>query len=447
MPARPSFAAFALLVVTPLGACGRPPRDSPPEAAARAASAPSPSAPAEPRWRVPPCPLRYELRTEEVFTGEHGKPTRLLSLFDVSLAPKGERVELTTGVTYWFKRGKYLPYAQRTRELAPVELAIDPDGRTVREAAGPSQIFRALGTQGGFVSLFPPLPGPASGARTTWRIERPESTVRHNGLHVADKPQPDWRAGGVAPLDLEVRITSAAPVAGGAPALTLASAGKDIYAPPSPPAAEGLALKFSALGDVRAEHVVLASGRLLRATFERHADLRFDAAGNLMRSRLDQRSEAHLVGACDGPTLPPLAPALGREERAIAALGELAVAVYEGKRGDALARLDGALRRAHGDDALWRTVGRFREGAGESAWPMPLFVEDEDVRGDAEGVTVTMRSNVRHPTAANTMTPVRFEARLAERGGAFVVTQIAGSFEIEPGKAERLAITPARLVP
>jgi hypothetical protein len=167
-----------------------------------------------------------------------------------------------------------------------------------------------------------------------------------------------------------------------------------------------------------------------------------------MRSRYTQRSDAHLVAACDGPTEATLAPVLSREERAIAAVGDLRLALDSEDRQAAVATwFSPGLRKARGDPAIVATIERYRKGAGATWWPLPVFIKDDDVVTRPDRIEVAVTTNVPSPTSAHSVTGVKFLFEMIELEGRFLVDRVTATFEIEPGNAQLLEIARARLFP
>jgi hypothetical protein len=318
----------------------------------------------------------------------------------------------------------------------PLELVTD--GRALRPAVATS-LWSGLGTQGGLGWLFPDLSG------TVWAFPVDTRMLNQNGMSAlqsqAFELTPPQRTS-VFPLRLE----SASSPDG---RLVVRARGPEQWSSRSPDGGANDLAVLDRKGEIRTEHVLLPNGRLLRAHLERDVDLALDVKGTTspmpMRSRITQRSDAHLVAACDGPTEPPLEPVLTREEKAIAAVGALDVAVYTpDKRGAAPEAFSAAVRK-QGDKAILATIDRYQRGRGDHAWAFPGHVRDEDVVVQADRIVVTEHGAVKHPTRANTNTPVTFRFEVVEEGGRFVVDRITSHYELEPGNAQLLEIARGRL--
>jgi hypothetical protein len=161
-----------------------------------------------------------------------------------------------------------------------------------------------------------------------------------------------------------------------------------------------------------------------------------------------QRSDAHLVSACDGPTEPRLEPILTREERAIAVVGDLAVALYADKRpASAIEAFSRRLRGAHGDEAIFQTIDRFRKGGGDMWWPVPVFVKDDDVASTPDRIELSVSNNMKSPSREHTLTPATFHFDVVEEDGHLVIDRVVAAFDVEPGRARVFEISKEHLLP
>jgi len=322
---------------------------------------------------------------------------------------------------------------------AAIELATD--GRHWAEREGSAMLFAAGGSQIGLVLLFPDLPeSNTQGATTDWRITFPlkrdviateAARGRDPGLNAAS-------ANGSAldtasePLLAKVRLEDWTQVSGvSAAVLTM----KATY----PVNAQILDSNWShdiKLPDTRitgemsleGRYLVLQTGRLLRATVDMTGttDMTWAQPGQppqTMRQTRLMHMQAHLVGACDGPTEQPVKAQLSREDVAIDACGALAVAVGEGARAEALSILSPELRQAHGDEALWTTLATYVRSRGQRALPPPVFVEDSNVSSGTD-VVIVVEGSTQDQSQSNTMTPVEVEFTMRGTTHGWLVRRI-----------------------
>lgn len=421
--------------VTCTGACAGP---HPSSTAPTALTPPPPAA----RWSLPACPLRYELLTTETFDTPPGPPMGLVTFALLDETAAGGRLEVRVTPTFALEQGKYRPFVRPDRGFAPFELTTD--GRSWREE-GVARPMLALGSQGGLAWLFPPVPDPIA---HSWSLPLAEASLNRNGIAAFDSRSEAFSLGRTVPFPLDQTLEVRADGT-----TVLRAHGPERWSSRSSPGADDFAV-LERDGDLRTEHVLLPSGRLLRAHLERDVALTFTVKGapaggaNPIRSRITQRSDAHLVSACDGPTAPSLAPHLSREERAIDAVGELGMAVLEPSSGQTpQAWLSSGLRKARGDRAIAATIARYRKAHGGDAWPLPVLVRDEDIVTLPDRVVVAATTSVRSPSTADTTTPVKFRFDVIEEDGRPVVNRIVGAYELEPGQRELLVIAHDRLAP
>jgi hypothetical protein len=429
-----------LLPLVLLGACAAPlvpvgpaairPDVSPPIGPVPAAS------PSTVRWALPPCPLRYEILTTERFAPALGSATELVTFMTVDATTSGGHLELKATPTSAMKNGKYRPYAVPDTGFLPLALATD--GARWRRLDASSVLYTAFGSQGGLAWLLPDLPDAGEGS---WPFPVDERTLNQNGVWFASSRNvmsPPASETVLGPLRQEASRADGR--------LVLRARGPERWSSSSGPGAFAV---LDRQGEIRTEHVVLANGRVLGAHLERDVELTFTVQQREpMRSRLEQRSDAHLVSACDGPTEPRLEPVLTREERAIAAVGELAVALVAETRPPST--LDAFSRRArsgHKDEAIFQTIDRFRKDRGDTWWPLPLFVEDGDVASTPDRIELTLSTNLKSPSRSHTVTPAAFRFEIVEEDGRLVIDRVTAAFALEPGHARVLEIAKGVLFP
>lgn len=384
------------------------------------------------RWAPPSCPLRYQVLVTETFDGA-GAATKLVTYMTADLTPSAVGVEVHIVPTIALEEGKYRPYAVPDRGFPSFPLTTD--GTRWQSPTGGTLLYTAYGTQGGLAWLFPDL-------ASSWAFPIDEQRLPQNGLSALNSTAiAMMRPGKIVTFPLaEERSTTPDG------RLVVRSRGPELWS--SRQGADDLAV-LERKGEIRAEHVLLPNGRLLRAHLERDVALTFTVEKSApISGRITQRSDAHLVSACDGPTESALEPVLTREERAIAAVGDLGSALYDdARRATAVDAFTPALRLARGDAAILETVERYRRDRGERWWPIPVFVSDDDVTTRPDRVEVTARTTVRSPTRKHSVTSVVFVFGLVESGGHFLVDHVTARFEIEPGRAQLLEIGKARLLP
>ena len=407
------------------------------------ASAPSKADEVPPRWSLPSCPLRYEILTREVMRDEFNKePNEALSFLtlEATATPSGMALQLES--KGWLKRGKHLPFAVPDRDYPALSLATDGSSWSSAQA---SFLLTGLGSQGGLAWLFPSLPQRGKGE---WRFQVDQRMLNMSGVRL-----PSSRDLKALPPDEAVSFVLAQEVVrredGG---WLIRSSGPERWSsktdPNSPP-------HFAALeraGSVRAEHVLLPNGRVLRAKLEREVDLKLTMGEAGRQLKVLQHSEAHLVAACDGPTEPTLAPKLTREERAIAAAGDLGFALLsEAAPGTVSNMFSQELRRLHGEQTLLETLARFRKTFPEKQpwWPLPLYLpNDEDVV--ASDKSVQLHQSLSVPVSSKSQAHADFVLTLVEEGGRTVVAEVTVQLsEPEPNQPTKalLEISRRRLFP
>ena len=402
------------------------------------------------RYSVPDCTVRYQVSTVERMASSYpGVPQDaraadgIDTLFEVEAHPRelsGVRGwELLPVVTTYVRRGRYRPFARPDSLYAAIELATD--GRHWVEHEGSAMLFRAGGSQIGLVLLFPYLPeSSAKGATTDWQITFPlnrdviateAARGRHPGL--AGAPTNGSALDTAAePMLAKVRLEDWTQVRG-VPAAAFSM--KATY----PVNARILDSKWSQdfnLPDTRltgkmsleGRYLVLETGRLLRATVDMTGttDMNWAQPGQppqTMRQTRSMHMQAHLVGACDGPTEQPVNAQPSREDAAIDGCGALAVAVGEGARAQSLSILSPELRHAHGDEALWTTLATYVRSRGQRALPPPVFVEDSNVKSAAD-VVIVVDGLTEDRSQSNTVTPVEVKFTMHETAHGWLVRRI-----------------------
>lgn len=403
-----------------------------------AATSPSPSPPPRVRWALPTCPLRYEVLTTERFEGTppYGA-TELVTFLSVDAATIASGLELRLSSTAAMKNGKHRPYAVPDTGFPPLVVATDGARWHV---VGDSVLFAGLGSQGGLAWLFPDLPDET---KSSWDFPVDPSRLNQNGVSVLRSSSlPALGKGKTIVWSLREE-TSTSPDG----RLVVRARGPERWSSRSPGGGDFAVLDRE--GEIRTEHVVLPSGRLLRAHLERDVNLTFTVEkSEPIRSRLVQRSDAHLVAACDGPTEASLAPVLTREERAIALVGDLAVALYAEKRPPSTVEaFSSSLRAARGDKAILAAIDRYRKGRGESWWPVPVLIDDDDIVTRADRLELNVKTNVVSPSHKDTRTSVKFRFDVVETGGRLFIDRVVAAFELEPGQGEVLEIAKDRVFP
>jgi hypothetical protein len=368
----------------------------------------------------------------------------------VDAKPRDGRLELGLSVFAQPVTSKHHPriFAE-TGYAAPL---IETDGVRWTEVDGPTQAWSALGTQGGLVWFFPPLPPRGEpGATVAWEIRRPSSAgVLATESRRGSRRLPAMRPGKAepeehdAPIVAEVRFERWEETGRERVAHLVMTARYDLAGATTAPLRD-----VSLRGEARftGRYAVLASGRLLSAEIE--SDTNVEMTSTMTGSASTQHhiqhadKKMHLVSACDGATTSRLDRAPTREERAIADYAATWQAIVAGDRDKALTGYAAALRRKHGDSKLWNAILAYRAERGERALMAPALLSDDDVRADASVVRLRTHGATPDRSTTNTETPVVVEVTLREENGRFVVAELRGELEIAKGRV--LEITDARL--
>lgn len=418
-----------------------------------------------PRWAVPSCPLAYEVAVLESIdlAGPASKTagSRLETFVELAATARDGKMELTAGVASQPLVGRHRSYVPpEKRHARPI---VETDGVRWTERDGHTQLWSAMGTQGGLAWYFPALPASGEpGASVTWEAGRADA---------AEVYETEKRRGGWGELFARAEQAQAAALASSGHAHESTFAVKD----PRVPGFVVRLERWSEEGGQRIAHLsmtgdhvqdaggallsspitmhvstrwkgsyeVLSSGRLLSATIEKDADVAMSSDGHDQQQKQHATMRASLVKACDGPTRPPLAVPPTREERAIRAWTETwRLISAEPDQPAALAHFDPVLRKQHGDASLWRTFGEYKTLRGDRALMPALLVSDEDVRVEGEVVRLRVHGQTKVPTEANTVTGVDVDVTLRETGGQFLVTELRAVKD--PGFT-LLEVSPARL--
>jgi len=419
-----------------------------------------PTAPA-PRYALPSCPLAYEAMIVESTEMEGAPPqgASVQTMMKIAMTADGARMQLAPIVVAQPALGRHRPFVFPQDGFAWPRL--QTDGRAISEVDGPTQIWSAMGTQGGLVWFFPPMPeSAAAGASTAWEIahavaadvlateSRRGTNAQRAPVPAAARSAPTERA--AKPIRADVRFDHWSEERGQRVAhltMTAQVATEESMPGGLPPGPGQPGMHMKAEGRWRGSYAVLPSGRLLSAEVQKHVDLTLDAtlaaasADSAIPSRtpqkhtMDTTMKLHLVGACDGPTAPRVIPDPTREERAIVAYADTYAAIVQGNKDEALAGLDPALRKKQGDAALWAALSAYRQERGERALPPPVMLRDDDVGGDASGIRLKLQGSTRDgSTPQNVTTPLAFEVVLREEGGRFVVTSLRSELELAKGR-------------
>lgn len=360
-----------------------------------------------PRYAIPTCPLRYEMKAVETSHME-GMPAAmeekigntLLTFATIDARPIGQRLELVAGVSAQPLMGKHRASLPPDTSYAPVHL--ETAGTRWTERDGPTQLFDSLGTQGGIAWFFPELPASgAVGASTDWEVPQVPS-IDILKTEVARGPRPGLKeqlerakaaatpsapANAIPPVRMRV-IVERWTEEKGEKVVELSATGTAHVSDATASAVVGLAV--TATFTYRGAYRVTSTGRLLRATIEKHGviDMRGPDPQSSQRHTQHTSRGMSLVAACDGPTEPSLMTPLTLEERAIKAWMETWTAFGSGERDKVLSALDPALRTKHIDARLWEALTSYKALRGESALPPPVMVLDEDV--SVAGATVRL---------------------------------------------------------
>lgn len=400
------------------------------------------------RWAIPSCPLGYEMltrETTEMAGAPAGHPVELETFALVDAKPRDGLLELALSIFSQPATSKHRPriFAEKGY-AAPI---LQTDGTHWTERDGPTQAWSALGTQGGLVWFFPPLPSRGEpGATVAWEIGRADTASvlatearrgsrgltapagaqkeEANAPVVAEVRLERWEEPGVAHLTMEARYDLAKATAAPVPGVTVRGEAR-----------------------FKGSYVVLASGRLLSAEVRSDSNIEMDWAmgGKTSTQHHVQHAEKklHLVSACDGPTAPKLDRVPTREERAIADYATTWQAIANKDRDKALSGFTTALRKKHGDARLWNALVAYRTEREDGALMPPLLLQDDDVSADAAAVRLRTHGTTPDRSQSNVRTPVRVEVTLREENGRFAVAELRGELEIVKGRV--LDVSESRL--
>ena len=362
--------------------------------------------PVEPqlRYALPTCPLRYEMNTVETSHME-GMPvameekmgTTFVTFATIDARPRGQQLELVAGVSAQPLPGKHRASLPPETGYAPVHL--ETDGTRWIERDGPTEIFDALGTQGGLQWFFPELPASgAVGASTDWEVQRAVATdvwkiEGARGSRPALKEQLARAQAAAAAAGRAAPAEPAKPIPSprlkvvverwreekGVKVVDLAVSGTDQVSDATASSITGLTV--TATFTYRGTYRVTATGRLLRASIEKDGviDMRGPDAESSQHHTQHTTRTMNLVAACDGPTEATLLTPLTLEERAIKAWNEIWIAFMSGERDKVLAAFDPALRTKHGDARIWEALSSYKTLRGDRALAPAVMVRDEDV--------------------------------------------------------------------
>ena len=454
-----SVAAFVLPLFA--GCAPAPPASLPPARRANVAPVEVP-----PRYAIPTCPLRYEMKTVETSHMEGMSPalaeragTALLTFATIDARPSGQQLELVAGVSIQPLMGKHRASLPPDTGYAPVHL--ETDGARWIERDGPTQLFDSLGTQGGLQWFFPDLPASGEvGASTDWEIRRaPTNDVWSTEVARGSRPglkETLDRAGAAAAAAAPAASAKAIPPSRvkviverwsdekGVKVVDLSASSTEHVSDEAASALVGLAV--TATFTYRATYRVTATGRLLRATIEK------DGVVDMLGA--DPRSSQHhtqhtsrsmnLVAACDGPTEATLMAPLTLEERAIKAWMDLWTAFTSGEREKVLSALDPALRTKHGDTRLWEALTTFKTLRGERALAPALMVRDEDVSTAGATVRLVIHGVTPDPNSKSQM-PLDVVITLRDGGDRWFAESMRADLTLDEGR-NLLEISRDRLV-
>lgn len=373
------------------------------------------------RYRVPPCALRYEARATLTV-----RETAIRGLTPVETWTTFDATPSTTGVTltanariFPMNAARVRAYPQDLPPRPPVVIAYG-DGTHLSEQSGPSLVYDGIPQHTiGLSVLFPDLPDAAAGSVREWKLDVPSG----------------------APIMARVRLDGWTTISG-MRAATLSMEGTQqlashmVHMTGGPETAQRTVTPGSAT--MTGRYVVLASGRLLRASVDRAALVatlppiqRTSSAAPPPAATAAQTEhiEVRLLGACDGPTEPPFESASSPQEAAVVAAGDFIVAWQKQARDSALALVAPELRQREGDDVLWKKLSGFIDREGAQVVAPPRQLGPTDVATDGEAVNVVVRGEPRsnHPAGAP-MQMTHFASpttlKMVRRGGRSVVLEI-----------------------
>lgn len=404
-----------------------------------------------PRYAIPTCPLRYEMKTVETSHME-GMPSAmeekmgaaLLTFATIDARPSGQQLELVAGVSMQPLMGKHRASLPPDTGYAPVHL--ETDGARWIERDGPTQLFDALGTQGGVQWFFPELPASgAVGASTDWDVSRATANdVWRTEVARGSRPglkealgrtaaaAPAAPANAIPPPRVKVTIERWTEERG-VKVVDLSASGTEQASDATASALVGLGV--TATFTYRGTYRVTATGRLLRATIEKDGviDMRGPDPQSSQRHRQHTSRSMNLVAACDGPTEATLMAPPTLEERAIKAWTELWTAFTNGERDKVLSALDPALRTKHGDARLWDALTAYKALRGERALAPAVMVRDEDVSAGGATVRLVIHAVTPDPQSKSLM-PLDVVITLRDGGDRWFAESMRADLTLDEGR-------------
>ena len=193
---------------------------------------------------------------------------------------------------------------------------------------------------------------------------------------------------------------------------------------------------------------VLASGSSLSAEIEKEAAVvmstQVDQSASNQRHTVRATMKMHLVGACDGPTAARLAPTLTREEEAIRAYADTWKAIRNGDKETALKGFAPALRKKHGDAAIWSALTSYQAERGDHALTPPVLLQDEDVVTD--GDTIRVRTHGSTPDRSTDQHAHADRARCRASPGGRPVRHHLDARRPRDGKGNLFELSPGNVV-
>lgn len=385
-------------------------------------------------YTAPPCPLRYAFEATLVIAGgaDDGAPSPPAQ----ALRVRGELEATSTGrdgldlalraFEVGHRRGDLdLPgFAEPPGRLLVVHLRRVDDGRALAPVGDPPQVWRRFATGLGLLLFWPPLPGDEA---IDWDFELLGEDGKPIPVHAAvARVGPGEHAG--APL---VRLDARWSAGDGAPQ----TIGLDGEAGP---------IEVRTRGDYLATYTILTTGRLLEASVigEATVDMRpADAPAFRVQNRASAR--AVLIGACDGPVLPPPADVPSADEAAIAAVAALRDALAARDPDAILRHLDPRLTERHGRDRLVATLLAHFDRYSLRALGYPEIALDAQADGDALRVHL-IGGAADYAPGTPSMT-VHTVVWIQRRGDAPVITTIGTDTDERDQGWELLEVSVARL--
>jgi len=266
------------------------------------------------RYRVSPCPLRYEVMSEQTMDVAPGRPPtgtsahlRLTAKQDpkrsqrfVIELEKSHLSRLVEGRREAMKR-------QLTTRFAPVWLTTS--GRTWTEEDGPTSLWSAFGIFPGLNRFFPALPeGEILQSEESWKIvTRAQRTALRVEVRRGDNTRTLAPRRYIAPqTDLaRVKLAGALRLRSSKDApwhhATILKADWSVEVHTEPPRPRDQLERW------HGHYVLLDSGRMLHAVIVGKKLHRWSLRpGEENEKRGDARFEMRLVEACDGPVLPAI---------------------------------------------------------------------------------------------------------------------------------------------